>query len=102
MGRVVSFQANTTAVLTWTVDQNSTIVGLDSTIPCLITRDQNQTIANIQTPTGKIVDFNMIGSTISSAKHVQIPKVPVYAGEAIYASFSAAGSAHLYLDDPLT
>jgi intracellular septation protein A len=99
MGRVVTVQRSASGVSTWTVDRDSILTGFSCTTSGSLMYDSSQTITNIITPAVTAIVATVIAFVPSGVVTRVIPRVPVFTGETILVSISAAGTAAINMED---
>ena len=95
--RVVNIAHSAGGVVKWTVDRDMLLIGYAVTTAGCVSRDPSITMAGVTAGTVASPNENII-SVHNSSTIRRILNIPVYTGEALYSSVTAAGSAQLYFD----
>jgi hypothetical protein len=94
MGRTIAAQRTAGGVTTWTVDEDSILVGAVANVAAIVSRD----LADISTTSTAIK--NSLICLLVANQNVPLPDLPIYKGEQIYLSLGAVGTCILYLTEP--
>jgi len=97
--RVVNIAHSAGGVVKWTVDRDMILTGYAVTTAGCLSRDPSVTMASVTAGTVASPNENIISVHNSSTIRSIFLNIPVSAGEALYSSVTAAGSAQLYLED---
>jgi hypothetical protein len=100
MARAVTVLVPSAQTVSYTLDQDTNVVGFSSTIETSLSRDAVDTY---QTLNAGLLAVTKKTSPIAFVKTGYrpggvIPAIPLLEGEVIYVNFSAAGSAIIYLE----
>jgi hypothetical protein len=94
-----AFQVTAAGVLTWTVPFDCQVAGFDQSGTVMLSYDKNDTIANVATPTSNATARTNLLWYSNTTGLRTLPPIPLAAGETVYVTFSAAGTAVLWVDD---
>ena len=101
MARAVTIYSSVLATIAFTVEQDSSVVGLSCTSNAVLSRDPNETWTGFNSPGIGTSGFRKDPISFAGSKvppNGNHASVPVLSGEVIYCAFSAAGSAIIYFD----
>jgi hypothetical protein len=97
MGRTVTLQFSASSQITYTVDQDSILVGVLGTVTWVLSRDINDGLAAVSS---NRLNLNMIGVSNAASVPVQLPAIPIFKDEKLFATAGAAGQITMFLAEP--